>query len=311
MYLAKLRIALPAAVLATTSALLAGCSSASPASSGASSSAPAAAVSASASPAALDRKLAALEKRYHAHVGLYVLDTKTGRTVSYHADRRFAHCSTIKALAAGVLLKRTSDARLDHVITYRKADLVSYSPITSKHVAHGMTLRAVITAALEYSDNTAENLMLAQLGGPESLESALRKMGDATTNADRTEPSLNDATPGDTRDTSTPRALGTDLRAFLLGDALPAGRRSMLRNWMVHNTTGTDYIRAGVPAGWKVGDKTGSGGYGTRNDIAIAWPPARGPVVISVLTDRGTANAPSGDALIADATRTALAALGG
>jgi len=196
------------------------------------------------------------------------------------------------------------------VVSYRAADLVSYSPITSRHVGTGMTVRDLIAAALDYSDNTAANLLLDQLGGPAGLQAALRGIGDPTTNVDRTEPTLNEATPGDPRDTSTPRALGTDLRALVLGDALPAARAGLFTDWLRANTTGGPYIRSGVPAGWKVGDKTGNGGYGTRNDIGIVWPPGGAPVVVAVLSDRGTAAASSDDALIADATRAALAALG-
>ncbi|WP_435133371.1 class A beta-lactamase [Actinacidiphila sp. bgisy144] len=258
--------------------------------------------------------LAALEQRYRAHLGVYVLDTGSGRSVAYRADRRFAHCSTVKVLAAAALLARETDAGLDEVVRYPAADLVAYSPVTSRHAGSGpgggMTLRAVMAAALRYSDNTAENLMLDRLGGPAGLRRAVRGMGDAVTGVDRPEPALNTALPGDTRDTSTARALGTDLRALLVGGALPAGRRALLTGLMVRNTTGGPYVRAGVPSGWKVADKTGSGGYGTRNDIAVAWPPHGAPVVVSVLSDRGRADAASADGLVADATKAALDALG-
>jgi beta-lactamase class A len=236
-----------------------------------------------------------------------VLDTGTGQAVSFQAGTRFAYCSAFKALATGVLLMR--DAPLSRVITYRKSDLVEYSPITSQHLATGMTLRSVMQAALEYSDNTAANLLLEQLGGPHELQAALRGIGDTMTNSDRDEPPLNDATPGDTRDTSTAESLGSDLRQFVLGHLLSPADRELLTGWLLHNTTGGPYIRAGVPAGWKVGDKTGNGYWGTRNDIAIAWPPHGAPFVISILSSRGSVNADSEDALIAGATRTALADL--
>ena len=239
-----------------------------------------------------------------------MLDTGTGATVTYRADERFAYCSTFKVLAAGILLQRDTEAQLSHVVTYRAADLVYHSPITSRHAGTGMTLRALIAAALQYSDNTAANLLLRQLGGPRGLQAALRGLGDATTDADRYEPALSNAVPGDTRDTSTPRALGADLRQLVLGHVLPPGRRQALTSLLLGNTTGGRYIRAGVPAGWKVGDKTGNGGWGTRNDIAVAWPPRRAPVVISVLSRRHSADASSDDALIADATTAALTALG-
>jgi beta-lactamase class A len=250
-----------------------------------------------------------LERRFGARLGVYVMDTATGHTVTYRAEERFAYVSTLKALAAGVLLRGDSEDDLNRVVTYSAADLQKYSPITSKHVTTGMPLRDIIAAALQYSDNTAANLILNQLGGPNGLQKALRDLGDPTTHVDRTEPTLNEAVPGDVRDTSTPRALGTDLQRFALGSLLSNSRRQLLTNWLLGNTTGGTYIRAGVPSGWKVGDKTGNGGYGTRNDIAIAWPTTGSPVVIAIQSDRGSADASSDDTLIADATKAALAAL--
>jgi beta-lactamase class A len=261
------------------------------------------------SPAGPPLSLAGLEHRYHARVGVYAVDTGTGHTVAYRADERFAHASTIKALTAGLLLRRATDAQLDQVVHYRESDLLDHAPITSEHVRTGMRVRDLVAAALRYSDNTAANLVMARLGGPRAVQAALRGLGDTTTHVDRTEPALNEAAPGDVRDTSTPRALGTDLRRFALGDALPGGRRALLTGWLVANTTGGPYVRAGVPAGWKVGDKTGNGGYGTRNDIAVIWPPGGAPIAIAVQSDRGAKNATSDDALIADATRAALASL--
>ncbi|MEV6012535.1 class A beta-lactamase [Streptomyces sp. NPDC051976] len=251
----------------------------------------------------------ALEDRYHAHLGLFVLDTGTGRSVAYQADDRFAMCSTAKALAAGAVLRKADDAALGRTVTYGRSDLLDYAPVTSRHVDHGMALSAVLTAALQYSDNTAENLLLRELGGPPGLQRAVREWGDTTTHVDRTEPAVNDATPGDIRDTSTARALATDLRALLLGTALPTAHRALLTDWMTHNTTGGPYIRAAVPKGWKVADKTGSGAHGTRNDIAVVRPTHGAPLVITVLTHRTRPNTPSDDPLIAEAVRTALKSL--
>jgi beta-lactamase class A len=300
-----------AAPLALLAALLTGC--------GGGNGGPGQTASSAAAPAANARDtsqsragqaLAQIERRFHARLGVYVLDTGTGRTVTYRAGERFAYCSTSKAISAAILLQRFTDAQLNRVITYRASDLVEYSPITSRHVATGMRLRDVMAAALQYSDNTAANLMGGQLGGPHALQTDLRGLGDPTTDVSRDEPALNDATPGDTRDTSTPAALGADLRRIVLGPVLSPAHRQLLTSLLLGNTTGGPYIRAGVPAGWKVADKTGNGGYGTRNDIAVVWPPARAPIVIAVLSDRGVPHATSNDALIADATQAALAALG-
>jgi len=253
--------------------------------------------------------LALIERRLHARLGVYALDTGTGRTIAYRADERFAYCSTFKALAVGALLKQVTDGRLDSTVTYGSADRVANSPVTDQHIGNSMKLRDLMAAALEYSDNTAANLLLNQLGGPSGLQAAVRGLGDTTTHIDRTEPTLNAAVPGDIRDTSTPRALGTDLQRLVLADTLPAGRRKLLTDWLVNNTTGAPYIKTGLPAGWRVGDKTGSGRYGTRNDIAVAWPPGGSPVVIVVMSGRATVNATADDTLVPDAARAAIAAL--
>nr|WP_097328317.1 class A beta-lactamase [Actinoplanes atraurantiacus] len=250
-----------------------------------------------------------LERRFKARLGVYAVDTGNGRTLAHRADERFAHASTFKALLAAVLLRDLTDADLGRVVTYTQANLLEWAPVTSRHVATGMTVEALIDAAVRHSDNTAANLLLREVGGPAGLQRELRKINDRVTYVSRTEPSLNEATPGDQRDTSTPRALGTDLRRLVLGDDLPPPRRQKLAALLRGNTTGGPYIRAGVPAGWTVGDKTGGGGYGTRNDIAVVWPPTGSPLVIAVQSDRGVRDAASDDALIAEAAKAVVAEL--
>lgn len=257
----------------------------------------------------VEQAFARLRTRYDARLGVYAVDTGSGRAVAFRADERFAHASTFKALAAAVVLDRTTMPELDARVRYSEADLVAHSPVTGRHVGAGMTLRELCDAAVRHSDNTAANLLLRHLGGPAALDAALAAIGDDVTSVDRVEPELNSAVPGDTRDTSTPRALAEDLRAFVLGDALAAEDRDALADWLLRNTTGADLIRAGVPAGWRVGDKTGSGGYGTRNDIAVLWPPDGAPVVIAVLTAKHARDAEPSDALVADAARVAVDAL--
>ncbi|MEV4760812.1 class A beta-lactamase [Micromonospora sp. NPDC049559] len=257
----------------------------------------------------LDQAFAGLETRFDARLGVYALDTGSGRTVTYHADERFAYASTHKVLSASAMLAQTSTAELDQVVRYRKADLVDHSPVTERHVDQGMTLRAIGEAAITMSDNTAANLLFRRIGGPDGLERTLRALGDQVTDPARTETELNEAAPGDVRDTTTPRALATDLRAYALGSALSEEDRGVLVDWLRRNTTGGKLIRAGVPAGWTVGDKTGSGGYGTRNDIAVVWPPEGAPIVLAIMSRRDEKDATYDDALIAEAARTATTAL--
>lgn len=252
---------------------------------------------------------AKLEEKFDAKMGVYALDTGTNQTVTYHPDERFAYTSTHKALAVGALLQQKSIEGLNQRITYTREDLVNYNPITEKHVDTGMTLKELSNASLRYSDNTAGNLILKQLGGPTGFKKALEGIGDNVTNPERFEPDLNEVNPGETQDTSTPRALATSLQAFTLGDALPTEKRDLLIDWMKRNTTGDTLIRAGVPKDWEVADKTGSGSYGTRNNIAIIWPPKGDPIVLAVLSNRDKKDADYNDELIAEATKEVIKAL--
>lgn len=256
--------------------------------------------------AAARKALSALEREFGARLGVYAVDTGTGRELTHHADERFGYASTFKALAAGAVLQGASADELNEVITYERDDLVPHSPVTEKHVEKGVTLRTAMDAAVRHSDNTAANLLFDELGGPDSLEAALRKAGDTTTHVDRTEPDLNRTAPGDVRDTSTPRALAGSLRAFTLGKALPADKRATLTEMMRTNVTGAKLIQAGAPDGWRVGNKSGAADYGTRNDIAVVWPPGRAPVMLAVMSDRPDKDAEYDDALVARAAEAAL-----
>jgi beta-lactamase class A len=255
--------------------------------------------------------LAPLEVELDARVGVYLLDTGTGRTVEHRADERFAHASTFKALAAGALLAGTTDEQMARPVAITAADLVPYSPVTEPRSGSTMTLDELARAAVEVSDNTAANLVLEELGGPAGLEQQLRDLGDTVTEVERTEPDLSEAVPGDVRDTSTPRALATDLAAFVLGDALDEPDRVRLTAWLQSSTTGAGLVRAGVPDGWVVASKSGAARYGTRNDIAVVTPPGRAPLVIAVMSDRDAEDAERRDEVVARATQLALEALGG
>ncbi|MEN8643112.1 class A beta-lactamase BlaIII [Bacillus cereus group sp. BceL062] len=253
-----------------------------------------------------NQSFAKLEKEYDAKLGIYALDTGTNQTVAYHSDDRFAFASTSKSLAVGALLRKNSLEALDQRITYTHEDLSNYNPITEKHVDTGMTLKELADASVRYSDSTAHNLILKQLGGPSEFEKILREMRDTVTTSERFEPELNEVHPGETHDTSTPEAIAKTLQSFILGTALSIEKRELLVDWMKRNTTGDKLIRAGVPKGWEVADKTGAGSYGTRNDIAIIWPPNKKPIVLAILSNHDKEDAKYDDKLIADATKVVL-----
>ncbi|WP_426623209.1 class A beta-lactamase [Leifsonia sp. McL0607] len=259
---------------------------------------------------AAQKEFTALESEHDARVGVYAIDTGTGKQIAYRADARFGYASTYKALAAAAVLADPPAGGLDTPVAYTSDQLVTYSPITEQHIATGMTLREIADAAVRYSDNTAGNLLFDALGGPAGFQSALQKIGDTVTRAERVEPQLNELTPGATADTSTPRALATDLRAYALGSALAADGRAQLKTWLVGNTTGDKLIRSVAPSDWTVGDKTGSADHGTRNDIAVLWRETGKPIVMAVLTDHTAADADTDDALVASAAGAALRGLG-
>lgn len=255
-------------------------------------------------------RFAALEREHGARLGVYALATGTGAVVAYRADERFAFCSTFKTFAAAAVLHHNPLRHLDKRVTYSKADVNSISPITEDHIATGMTIGQLCEAAVRYSDGTAGNLLMRDIGGPARLTAYLRGLGDTVSRMDRYEPELNRDRPQDPRDTTTPRAIAADHRAVVIGDALAAGKRALLKDWLRRSPTGTARIRAGLHRGWTVAGKTGTGDYGRANDVAIVWPPRTAPWVMAVMSDRPGYGTPPKDVLIAEAARQIVSELG-
>ncbi|WP_086830085.1 class A beta-lactamase [Allokutzneria sp. NRRL B-24872] len=268
--------------------------------------APPAATTTSAAPPVNDALLE-LEQKFGARLGVYAMATGTGKTLAHRADERFAFCSTFKGLASAAVLHHNPISHLDTVVKYTRDDVLKNATITPKHIATGMTIRDLCDAAVRYSDGTAGNLLLRDLGGPAKLTEYLRGLGDTVTRMDRIEPAITEATPGDPRDTTSPRAIGTTYQKLVIGDALPQEKRAFLRDLMERNTTGAQRIRAGVPRGWTIADKTGTGDYGTANDIGILWPPNSAPIVLALMSSKPTKDAEYNQALLAEATSVVLA----
>jgi beta-lactamase class A len=232
-----------------------------------------------------NKRLADLEASEGGRLGVYVRDTETGATIEHRADERFPMCSTFKLLAAAAALKRVDEGaeRLDRTIIFGPDDLLDYAPVTKAHIAQGgMTLADLCAAAIDWSDNTAANLVLQTIGGPAGLTRFARSLGDHATRLDRNEPTLNEALPGDERDTTSPRAMAADMQEVLLGDALSDASRRQLQTWLINDKVGDKRLRAGLPGSWRIGDKTGSGDHGSTNTIAILWPPQRAPLIATV-----------------------------
>ncbi|ATU92327.1 class A beta-lactamase [Phyllobacterium zundukense] len=235
-----------------------------------------------------------LEEKTGARLGVSARDTGSDNRIDYRENERFAMCSTFKFLAAAAVLARVDQKQeqLERMILIKKSDLVTYSPVTEKYVGKGMSIEAICEAAVTLSDNTAGNLMLDTLGGPKALTKYARSLGDATFRLDRWETELNEAKPGDPRDTITPAAILKDLQKTMLEDALSRSSRDQLVEWMLGSKTGDKRLRAGLPKDWNVGDKTGTSDSGMANDLAVIWPPDRKPILLAVyLYDpKGTAD---------------------
>ena len=230
-------------------------------------------------------RLGEIEAREGGRLGVFVRDTGTGATIEHRADERFPMCSTFKLLAAAAALKRVDAGaeRLDRIIAYGPNDLLEYAPIAKAHVAEGgMTVADLCAAAIDWSDNTAGNLVLQSIGGPAGFTAFARSLGDNLTRLDRTEPTLNESLPGDPRDTTSPRAMAADMQKVLVGDALSDASRRQLQTWLINDKVGDKRLRAGLPPSWRIGDKTGTGDRGSTNAVAIIWPPDRAPLIATV-----------------------------
>ncbi|HVY84580.1 MAG TPA: serine hydrolase [Caulobacterales bacterium] len=238
-------------------------------------------------------------------LGVAALDTGSGHWITHRADERFAMCSTFKLLLVADVLHGVANGgpQLSDQVRFNESDLLDYAPVTRAHVADGplgrmgvMSVEQLCEAAITLSDNTAANLLLDIVGGPQGLTGFLREQSDGVTRLDRTEPTLNENAPGDQRDTTTPEAMARTMQRLLafdtltpaipghpdvLGDALTPPLREKLIGWLVACETGKERLRAGFPADWRVGDKTGTGANGAHNDVAIAWPPGRKPILIA------------------------------
>ena len=232
-----------------------------------------------------ETRLADIEAREGGRLGVFVRDAGTGATIEHRSDERFPMCSTFKLLTAAAALKRVDEGaeRLDRKIAYGPSDLLEYAPIAKAHVAEGgMTVADLCAAAIDWSDNTAGNLVLQSIGGPAGFTQFARSLGDNVTRLDRNEPALNESLPGDERDTTSPRAMAGTMQKVLAGDALSDASRSQLQMWLIGDKVGDKRLRAGLPPSWRIGDKTGTGERGSTNAVAIIWPPGRAPLIATV-----------------------------
>ena len=248
-----------------------------------------------------------LDRKHGGRLGVAILDSGNGRIVAHRGEERFAMCSTFKFVAAACVLARVDrgEEELERRVSYSKADLITYSPVTEKHVERGMTVAEICDAAVTLSDNTAGNLLLDSFGGPQGLTDYMRSLGDEASRLDRREPELNEARTGDPRDTTTPVAMAGVLRQTVLGGALSPASRQQLTAWLVANKTGDKRLRAGVPKGWRIGEKTGTGDNNATNDVGVIWPPGRAALVVTAYYAEASAALTEREAVLAEVGRLA------
>ncbi len=247
-----------------------------------------------------------LEKKFDGQIGVMAIDTGSGKRIANREHERFPMCSSFKmVLAAAVLNKSiTTPSLMQKEIPVTEADMAPHAPITSKQIGKTVSVDTLCDAIVRFSDNPAANLLLKEIGGPAAVTAYARSLGDKDYRSDRMETVLNSAVPGDPRDTTTPAAMAATMQALVLGKALPPAQQEKLKDWMLHNTTGDEKIRAGVPAGWQVAEKTGNcGRYGASNDIGVLYPPGRAPIVLIVYTRRPKLEHEGSNEIIAEVAR--------
>jgi beta-lactamase class A len=256
-------------------------------------------------------KLAQLEASIHGRLGVAAIDSATGRTLFYRADERFPLCSTFKLMLAAAILKESSQHPdlLGKRLQIHKKDLIHHSPISEKHLGSGARVDELCATTIQYSDNAAANLLMRELGGPAAVTTFARAIGDHDFRVDRYEPMMSASVPGDVRDTTTPAAMMQSIKQLTSGDALPSPQRDLLITWLRGNTTGANRIRAGIPSDWQIADKTGTGDYGTANDVAMLMPPNRASLFLAIYLTQDNKNADVREDLLAAATRIVATAL--
>ncbi|MFN7390492.1 class A beta-lactamase [Brevundimonas sp.] len=255
--------------------------------------------------------LSGLETREGGRLGFVAKDMGTGRVLASRGEERFVYCSTFKMyLAAATLLRvQAGEERLDRMIPITRADMINHAPVTEPAIGSSLSVEALMKGTVEVSDNPAANILLNAMGGLEPMQAFYRGIGDATTRVDRFEPEMN-RLDGD-KDTIQPLQSLANLQTLLIDADTPLSETSkaLLLQWMFDSPTGVGRIKAGVPDGWRVAHKTGTGGYGPTNDIGVLYPPSGAPVLVAAYY-HAISDDPKNEAVIAEATRMALAELG-
>ena len=260
----------------------------------------------------VEQKLASLEEAFHVKIGVYAINTSNQDIIAYHADERFPVQSTMKVIGAAALLKlsESNTSVLQENIHYTKEDLVGWTPVTKLHLDKGMSLKDLAEAAVTYSDNTAINVIMKKFGGPKFSTEFAHSIGNTSYNVTHYDGYMN-SNPENHEDTATPKDMALSVQKLTLGNILNESNRQLLTTWMRNTVTSYRLMRLGVPLGWAVADKSGSGDYGVRNDIGILWSPSCKPIILSIYTVQKDPKAVSRDDIVASTTKVVMDELAG
>lgn len=260
----------------------------------------------------LEAAMRGIERDSGGRLGVALVEVGAGRRFAYRGGERFPMCSTFKALLAAAVLQRVDrgEERLDRRVAVTAADIVPGSLFTATRAGGDAAVLDLCEATMTLSDNAAANLLLPSIGGPEGFTRFARSIGDPVTRLDRIEPALNEAAVGDLRDTTTPEAMARSFETLVFGDVLTPSSRGTLTRWLIDNRTGGDRLRAGLPAGWGVGDKTGVGENGTTNDVAVLWPPDGPALILACYLTQSRLDAAGRNAIHANVARAVATAVG-
>ena len=246
-----------------------------------------------------------------AKLGYCFFNENTGEIRENHGHEAFPMQSTFKLVLVAAVLRQAQEnpKGLNYLIPVHQSDLVEWSPITKNFVKHSMTLKQLAEAALRYSDNSAANLLLDHIGGPNVLNRYAKNLIKANDFfLVNHEPNLS-SKPNQRSDTCSPCGMLECLRVLLNSPNLSEHSRTLLKQWLLTNTTGAKRIRGGVPKSWPVGDKTGTGSYGITNDVAVIYPPKAKPIYLSIYRITDQIDATQDEKALADLTHTLLSSL--
>ncbi|WP_323714411.1 BlaZ-like penicillin-hydrolyzing class A beta-lactamase [Mammaliicoccus sciuri] len=257
---------------------------------------------------ATTQDLKKVEDKYDANVGVYALNTATDEEITFNDDKRFAYASTFKAVSSAMLLEKTPHNELNKKVHVSKEDIVPYSPVLEKFINKDITIKKLIEATMLYSDNTANNMIIEELGGYKEVNKRLKSIDDKTTKPSRMEPELNNYDPKSNKDTSTPKAFGKTLNKLINDGHLSKENKAFLIDLMINNKSGDTLIKKGAPKNFKVADKSGQAiTYASRNDVALVYPKGESkPIVLVIFTNKEGKTDKPNDKVVSETAKVVL-----